>query len=338
MKQKYIFPLSVLVLYAHIHANVQPITPGEALYGIVSRIGTSMDQANSGISTIETQLQSISGSSIDTLSSVVENLGSNIDTLVENTNTLSAQDVLIYNMTTQIDSKVDSLAVAVNNVSVQDALIYNTTTQVDSKVDTLTIAVNNVSVQDALIYNTVTEIDSKIDLLKGFPDFVQTPTTFASVSIDSNTSRYFYQSALLQPAGVTEVPILSIKNNSSSTVVRISALGGGVVQNPSGIFGVVKFYKNPTLTGASFTSVYPGESIMVQDTSATAFSGGKPVFQVANVFSAAGGASDLPLVFIPKESYSITVLPGETLTATVQGIGTSSVHQAIMLWEEIIVA
>lgn len=243
---------------------------------------------------------------------------------------------IVYETTTNIDSKVDVLDTKVNGISAQDALIYDTATQIDSKVDIINTTVNNISAQDVLIYNAVSAMDSKVDLLKVFPDFVQTPTTFSSVSIEANTSRYFYQSATLQPLGNAELPILSIFNNSTSTIVRVSALGGGVVQNPSGVFGAVKFYKNATLTGANFSPVYSGESVMLQDTSATEFSGDKVVFQVANVFSTAGGAAALPLTFIPKESYCILVLPGETLTATVEPIGTGSTYQAIMLWEEII--
>lgn len=338
MKQKkYIVAVILLVTYAHLYTNVQPIISGEGFYGIVSRIGTSMDQANSGISTIETQLQSISGSTIDTLSSVVENLGSNIDTLVDNTNTLSAQDVLIYNTTTQIDAKVDNLTVAVNNMSVQDTLIYNTVTEIDTKVDTLNTKVNTISAQNVLLYNLESVIDSKVDEIRSFPDFVQAPTAFQSQGINAKTSRYFFTKRTIG-LNATEKQVFSFRNDSVSTVVRISAVGCGLdlslgAGSGNAISTWVSLYKNATLSLESFSSFDPS-SVLSINTAGT-FTGGTQVYELQAGITADGAPRAFE--YLPKELYSVIIAPGEILTvAAGMGTSTGDTSSIIIMWEEII--
>ena len=95
--RKYMIAL-ILIGFYQSYATVLPITPGETLYGIVTRIGSELD--------------TISGGTTD----------SQINELLIAVNNISAQDALIYSTVTQIDSKADTLLVNVNNISAQDAL------------------------------------------------------------------------------------------------------------------------------------------------------------------------------------------------------------------------
>jgi hypothetical protein len=152
---------------------------------------------------------------------------------------------------------------------------------------------------------------------------------------NNSSYRYFqnFQTAKTVGASATFICVLRNKtvfNNKANKIqVTILGFGGGnnlVDSEPS----VISLVKNATLSGTSFSDISSGSSVMEISTTGS-FSGGRTVW--VNPSIRVANASSLQL--FPNNTYSIILLPGETLTISGYdpGGGSASVDTNI-IWEE----
>jgi len=162
------------------------------------------------------------------------------------------------------------------------------------------------------------------------PEYVQVPTSFNSQEISTQTSRYFFQNVSTSYFS-NETFVMGFQN-TGTVMVRVSAIGAYISGACSGIF---RMYKGLTLNYTDYSPI--SNSTLELTTASTSFSGGTQVYQlqIADGASQSGPVSQLS--YIPKELYSVTIAPGETLAITVSNaIGIDTNISTIIMWEEII--
>lgn len=133
--------------------------------------------------------------------------------------------------------------------------------------------------------------------------------------------------------GTTEVPILSIRSTSPNFQGKPNRVEVHLVfASLSTDARAVRFRlrKNPTLTGASYSSVDTNSSVEF-DINATTTSGGSAVFASIVGISNVGGNLNL---FFDKNSYDIMLLSGDVLTVTAQTLSANSNVDVTLSWEE----
>jgi hypothetical protein len=115
-------------------------------------------------------------------------------------------------------------------------------------------------------------------------------------------------------ANDTESPVLSVRLgtyqnstqiNTSGRVLRIAV----AVEHTKPVS--VGFYANPTLTGGSFSRVN-AVTVWESDTSATAFTGGIPLFTLPL------GKSDSEIIDLALDDFAAIMTPGDVITATAE--------------------
>jgi len=124
----------------------------------------------------------------------------------------------------------------------------------------------------------------------------------------------------------TEVPVLSLHNqhihNSKLNRTRVKLTFVGIT-NESGKPAIVHFDVNPTLTGASFSSLEAAHSVMDTDIAATATTGGDNQFSIV---LPSGTTQIIPLselnFYIPP-STTFTISAGQTTTGTASVVTVS---------------
>jgi len=148
--------------------------------------------------------------------------------------------------------------------------------------------------------------------------------------------RYFSANATQTlMANDSETAMLTIRNKSmfesktNKIEVRIAEFGGGAVENGDNV-SIIRMRRDSELTGASYSDVSSGRSIMEVDTSATAFSGGD-VIAILPVHARGNGPG---LNFIPGSEFEIVLLPGETITITAENVVGNTKTIAHVAWEE----
>lgn len=134
----------------------------------------------------------------------------------------------------------------------------------------------------------------------------------------------------------SDQPIITIRNKTTfppsseqenKTLARVIVGVVGVEQNRQGLF---QYYKNATLTGASYTDVNSSQSTVEYDTSATAFSGGALQFATTSVKQAPKN------IDFKRNMVPILLNPGETLTVTGRRLEANFTTNVFIVWEEVI--
>lgn len=137
-------------------------------------------------------------------------------------------------------------------------------------------------------------------------------------------------------SNTTFVPILSLKNKTTYAHKTSSARMRLLYANFSGYSAGnqmrIRFYKEPTLSGASFSDIDSMLSVAQKDTSATSFSStGTLVFQTS-VYSQSNAN-----LFFKENGINIELYPGEILSLAGAESGSGGVTMdASLAWEELL--
>lgn len=160
------------------------------------------------------------------------------------------------------------------------------------------------------------------------PHFAQSPSSFNSVGLDTNTSRYFFQKVTLYYYA-NETYAFSLQNTGGSTA-RISAIGCATNTPVASRYFNIYMYKNGVISDVSYMPIT--NSALQISKSGTFISGADQVYELQAV-GTPGAVRGFEA--IAKEGYSVTIAPGETLIATLAANGSAE-YNIIIMWEEII--
>lgn len=198
--------------------------------------------------------------------------------------------------------------------------------------------------QTSLFTNSFLPIQAQVIKTAGTTNIVLTTASWSGGTVSNEysknqASRFFAANStnnITVPA-TGETFILTVTNSTTFQGVlnrlniRIASLSGGQ-SNTASVSGILRLRKNATVTGTSFTSVDPANSVAQFSTTGTYTAGTGTVIFVAynNTF----GSGPYTGIFDPSNS-SFVIRPGESFTITFEslsGAGTTAVGAAG--WEE----
>lgn len=188
------------------------------------------------------------------------------------------------------------------------------------------------------IYQPFLPVTARVENLTGGTSVLKLQTASWNAGIvaepSNNSYRYFQSNNIFTPASTSETQVLTIRNplafnnQPNKIIVRLTGLGLSPYTSGS-TTALANIRRNATIASASYSDVSTGNSV-IQVTTAGTYSAGTGT--IVWSYPCVSNGNGFGPFYFTNNPYSITIVPGETLTLTTQNNTNQIIGE--LIWEE----